>query len=537
MRQKIIILLACVTWLINVNVCLGQDAASVLFETGSAKMEERQIRTLNNIVRRYNLTELSKVEINGFADSTGKRKTNLRLSEKRAKNVADFLQSYIPEGTPLFINAQGEKDKHIEAFDRRVEIVFYFNEPDPELVQQKQATEEERAGCHYINYDMLHFANTRTVIRNKKEHILIEIQNDKPAIQHYYAVEDDTGGFVPVKLSWKPKRTGKKWSAGTRYVAIVPKQSFEKYKIFTIRPVPCARCNEAFGSNKKAVKITQCLRPDFFLMSRVQAKPVFLNRKEVKIRVPAENVDLNTTYYAGATTNAMEWEIKEKKKHKDHLFSRLPVYHNNAFDYSISGIYRFMICCNEKRNDTLYAICGGTSGGGCPPYYIGIEAGGMDYSNLNAYAGLGIYREWKHGQANITAGASGKNFYAVARYQYNFISIPLSIINPAPVWRSPYDMFNNRLFLRAYIGTQWQKGNSAENYHTLQQDVHAGISIAKIDECRFFKRAFLQYGAAYDYFDHHNKDIAPVLQFGVIFSLRKMGSDWEYRKLKTPRLL
>jgi hypothetical protein len=505
----------------------AQDSASVLFEFGSARVTALQLEMLRNIVRNYNFSELETIRVIGFADSVGNKNANIKLSEKRAKNVAAFLKEYAPEGTNISVKAIGERKKRIESWDRRVEIIFYFKKPEVETAEKPDSVFHKENYCYYISYKLLHLSNTRVVTKNKKQVVLIELIQ-KPKIPQYYAVEDDTGGFSPAKVSWRTARS-RKGISGMVYQAAIPKSAFDKYKIFTLGTSPCGLCNENLDGNKKAVKIITCLKPDVFLMQNLQVKTIFLNPKKIKIRVAAEYVNQEESYFIGpSTSEIIEWESKTGKRKRDFLFSKMPVYGSVNYTY-VPGIYRLMECCSEMPNDTPKPIlCGGVVGSSTP-FYFGLEGGTFQHHKTwLPNIGAGLYFEEENSETALIVGIDRKNYYSTLRYRYNFLQMPAGVLNPFPVWESPGSLFSSGLNFQTFIGTELHLSylrRDQEKNTALRQSINIGFSVGRIDESRFFKQAFVQYGAAYDYVGNAPHKIYPVFQAGIIVYLKRFTAD------------
>lgn len=72
----------------EINIILPEG---VTFETNSYKIERGFYRPLMSIAQSLNKYPESKIVIEGHTDSTGNKKYNLNLSEKRASSVKQFL--------------------------------------------------------------------------------------------------------------------------------------------------------------------------------------------------------------------------------------------------------------------------------------------------------------------------------------------------------------------------------------------------------------------------------------------------------------
>lgn len=83
---------------------------AVYFRTGSAELDPRSDPLLGSVADIANRCPSVRIEIAGYTDSVGSLEYNLRLSDDRARSVADFL---IRRGVlPARINARGYGEAH-----------------------------------------------------------------------------------------------------------------------------------------------------------------------------------------------------------------------------------------------------------------------------------------------------------------------------------------------------------------------------------------------------------------------------------------
>lgn len=106
----------------------------LLFAFDSAKLDPADKAKLDTIVARLrNEAPSARLSVTGHTDSVGSDAYNLKLSEKRAKSVADYLvTSGIPADSVLSVGGAGEsqpvadnKTAEGRALNRRVEIVIH----------------------------------------------------------------------------------------------------------------------------------------------------------------------------------------------------------------------------------------------------------------------------------------------------------------------------------------------------------------------------------------------------------------------------
>ena len=106
-------------------------SAPTLFAFNSAKLNEADKASLNQTAKQIKEEKPSKVLVKGYADSTGPADYNVKLSQKRAEAVADYL---VKEGVcPKKVTAKGygattsfdaNKTAQGRAQNRRVEVVI-----------------------------------------------------------------------------------------------------------------------------------------------------------------------------------------------------------------------------------------------------------------------------------------------------------------------------------------------------------------------------------------------------------------------------
>jgi outer membrane protein OmpA-like peptidoglycan-associated protein len=79
----------------------------VEFETGNAKLKEESFKELNRIIEMLSLKPGMVIEISGHTDSIGNLDYNMKLSEKRAHSVKDYLISNEINGERIYAKGYG----------------------------------------------------------------------------------------------------------------------------------------------------------------------------------------------------------------------------------------------------------------------------------------------------------------------------------------------------------------------------------------------------------------------------------------------
>ena len=103
------------------------------FETGSARITVQGAATLDGFVADYDAPAYCEIVIEGHADRVGASEPNLRLSERRANAVADYLRQR-GVTAPLAIRFRGEADPMVGTADGVPEfqnryVSIWINDP------------------------------------------------------------------------------------------------------------------------------------------------------------------------------------------------------------------------------------------------------------------------------------------------------------------------------------------------------------------------------------------------------------------------
>jgi outer membrane protein OmpA-like peptidoglycan-associated protein len=88
-------------------------------------------QVIKGAAKAYKSVGSTRIQVTGFTDRTGARRYNQQLSERRAANVADGLESLGVARSDMTVAGRAENDRRIptapgvrEPQNRRVEIIF-----------------------------------------------------------------------------------------------------------------------------------------------------------------------------------------------------------------------------------------------------------------------------------------------------------------------------------------------------------------------------------------------------------------------------
>lgn len=115
---------------------LNQQKFSVYFDVNQAKIKPADYKTLDSVVLMLGSnTNVRRVQINGYADTTGGAEANLELSNRRTDTVANYilgknLMQYKNKITTAFFGEKVSGKESDIAEMRRVDIVIFMAKPD-----------------------------------------------------------------------------------------------------------------------------------------------------------------------------------------------------------------------------------------------------------------------------------------------------------------------------------------------------------------------------------------------------------------------
>lgn len=493
-----------------------------------------------NIPSRFDLASLDSVQFIGTADSVGNVKANLRLSEKRARNTQRFCKSIFKKDVPTIVLALGEKRNNAEQVkNRRVDIVLHQIPYDQQVELDTAATNEVnllneatlQGKCYKVDCQLLNRAHLHTIIKRKKQWVMIETGATIPKRNEYYTASKSDSGKVTIKtIKWRLKKTGSSWWAQKRWVAKIPQSDFDQFKVFTISEPPCTKCNQPipiFDFPYTGTPDT-CERVATHLMQNLQVKRDLFDRHVVKIRVPKEYVDSTTffTFNDDEKRLQVQWKTKKGKRHQHHLFSELPVIESSY----ISNIRKYGYCCPREiqscphigKGDDRPFGCGGVRRRKGKKILLFGEAGGL-YQNREAfpYTALGINASWKDPEFSLLVGTNTNlDILAFARFKWPFWRTTYASFNPLRTWQDPAKIRFVEKYVSFYLGTEIKMIHSGTKLSLLEQNLHLGVAaINDRKNSAIIPRVFLQSGIGHNSVESGLNSIYPVVQVGINFKI------------------
>jgi hypothetical protein len=503
----------------------GQDTIRIYFEFGSSKISYESEQVLRDLKNRFDLHSVELVEFTGYADSIGNLKSNLRLCEKRAKNAYNVCQGDFKPTVEVNILAKGEGTKASLDENRRVEIVLHYDEMK-EKEGPLEIIENMNPRCFFVDFEALQFCNLREITKGRKKYVYIEALDIGlfTEREHYYAIRNNSGKVTIQRLRWKKKVTGKLWWRKTRYVAFIPKESFDRFQFFTLEDAPCTGCKEEILTKDTVIMNVAKFYTDYFLLTNMQAKQRFIDQNQLKVRVPKEYVDLNETYYfTGNPGGIVEWTTRDfGSKNKNYYFADIELYNGKMPE--IQHLYSTTVCLNTSTWKDWNArpwYCGFVNDRGNAIRNILSIDPGVFYHNdsLVGYLALGVNYIDDHSfsfQAGINTHAS---LYAAANYRFNLLSFRMRALSIRDNWVDPFELnmssFANTI-VRPYVGLDTKTSFNQGYQSFFEANVNAGF-LVRLPIKNWVGDFFIQGGVSYDFLQRINTQAYGYGQIGVRF--------------------
>lgn len=120
------------------NPCPAQDKLTIYFDVDKSKIKDHFKTNLNDLFIDYDYLSVDSIQYIGFSDTTGNVKSNMRLSERRARTVEKYCRKLFPEEVYTATYAKGEGTKLNDAENRKVEMIIHQKpqkKPKSEVIQ------------------------------------------------------------------------------------------------------------------------------------------------------------------------------------------------------------------------------------------------------------------------------------------------------------------------------------------------------------------------------------------------------------------
>lgn len=422
---------------------IAQEVFSIYYPSGDYKLLEDNKQQISKYIFSHNLRKIDSLQVIGFADSTGKKRLNLRLSRKRAEKVKDYLEDILPAKTQVSSFARGEENalRNPNENHRRVEIHLFH--------KGKRLVEDSTDLYEYFGNTKTCFVLSDTIMKNcniiryndgRANVVVLEME---PHLfsknQTYYTL---TKGSQYAKIvKWKLEMSGEGWWRHERYRAKVKEADFESYGILTKKQVredydQCIVCEKDMGT---PLKLKSELLPEVYVMQNLQLRKKMLEGEYLLI-VPQDYVSPSRSYYFDRNYDQeVTWRTRFGIRNRPYYFAVVPAEYLKNKDWNIYSNRSTCIPAGDSLKisyplDTMSAhSCLPESRGGLNALEYGLEA---TYWNYDFRA----------------AGISGYAQYSGTRFEY---SVNLGVDLKARVFamlKTDYLIFSYDPYKQTFIG-------------------------------------------------------------------------------------
>lgn len=525
--------------LISGSSCYSQDTLKIYFESGKSTVRPGYEKLLRNFTRRVDRENIQFVSITGYADSIGRIKSNLKLSERRAHSVEKICRDFLGDSTAFEIGALGEKAQQADSLSRRVEIVVHYlsaNEEQELLTAKLDSIKPNDPRCFLVDFDALKYCNVQYIEKNRKKYAYIQAL-DVPLFKetkHYFVRNPGSKTAVAQRVNWKLRTTGKLWWKKKRWVATIPKESYDRFQFFVINNGPCEGCTESLFKKDSTIRTRVTRYSDYFLNDNVQLKSHLFKRKVEKFRVPREFVDPAETSYAYLyrdenyqSMTVVSWEEKKSKRKQDYYFAEIRTRGATTVRFMKTGLETYCPYTDTLKRKAYFYDRGMNCGTGNnrddrgkKPVSPALEAGVFYHNDsLTGFLALALRYEESRSLFALSAGLNTRlGFYGSLSYKYHFLTFDIRKTSGMTAWRMPEYRPVVASF-QYYAGTEVRTSFNRSYLSFAETNVHLGMRYESYQPKLFEYSIYLHGGCAKDLLNRINKDFYPFAQLGIVFSI------------------
>lgn len=526
-------------FLLSGNFCYSQDTLKIYFESGKSTIRPYYEKLLRHFTDRTDKENIRSISITGYADSIGKIKSNLKLSERRARAVQKSMRAYLGDSIDLEIGALGEKAQRADSVSRRVEIVVHsLSSTDDEHTAQLDSIKANDPRCFQVDFDALKYCNIRYIEKNRKQYVYIQALNVPlfKETKHYFVKNPGAKTALAQRVNWKLQTTGKLWWKKKRWVATIPKASYDRFQFFVIKNGPCEGCTESLFRKDTNLRTRVTKYPDYFLNDNVQVKPQLFKRNFEKFRVPREFIDPEETSYAYLfdddnyqfrASEVVSWEEKKGKRKQDYYFAEIRTRGAATVRFMKAGLETYCPFVDTLHRAAYYGYWGircGTMNDwnerGKKPVSPALEAG-MFYHNDSLTGFVALLGRYETGRSliSLSAGINTRvGFYGALSYKYHFLVLPVRESAGVTTWHMPRYRPVVASY-QCYAGVEARTSFNRNYLSFAETNMHLGMCYESYKPKFFEYSIYMHGGCAKDLLNRINTDFYPFAQLGVIFSI------------------
>ncbi|WP_343635359.1 OmpA family protein [Fluviicola sp.] len=316
----------------------AQEVFSIYYPSGDYKLLEDNKQEINKYIFSHNLKKIDSLQVIGYADSTGKKRLNMRLSHKRADKVKEYLVKILPAKTPVSSFARGEENALRNPNDnhRRVEIhLFYAGklvEDSTELYEYFGNTKT----CFVLSDSVMKNCNIIRFNDGRSNMVILEMEPHLFSRNQVYYTLTKGSQYAKI-IKWKLEMSGEGWWRHERYRARIKEADFESYGVLTKKKVH-ADYNECIVCDKDMnapLKLKSELLPEVYIMQHLQLRKKMLEGEYLLI-VPQDYVSPSRSYYFDKNYDRpIEWHTKFGIRNRPYYFASVPAEYLKNKDWNV----------------------------------------------------------------------------------------------------------------------------------------------------------------------------------------------------------
>ncbi len=475
---------------------------------------------LNDFIFTHDLKFVDSIALIGYADSTGQKQKNQKLSERRVKTVKSHLVKIgIHDTVPIFTNAMGEEsdqgNKNLENH-RRVEIVLFFTKAyvPPAEEEERPSTGFVNANCYLDALDVMSKANISYFMKGNTRFVKLEMEvRQFDASQRYFSLT--ARNRYPKLLKWETETTGYWWWKHPRYVTSVKAKDFERYGVVVLHQADTNNLEDCTICGTDPISsygLSTRLLPNNFVMQNMLIKKRILPTR-IEMKIPKEYISLGRTYYLDSLTSyPINWTSKPGRKAAPFYFAEIPVQLFNSKDFQVFS-YRYYckdaeLPYNTNAVDTIRPNICGFTGGSIYDFSLGLELGYRHFTRDEGFISAYFQAPMRNFCFQANVGYTSKNrILGGLQADYHFFGF-------APF--SEYRLASNQVvvseehrIVSTYAGTSFT-GLFGDNWNSILNEYYLGIDFNNRTNGLGFERIFVQAGAAFDYAGKASEEIFSV---------------------------
>lgn len=499
-------------WIVCVFLCwfpsFGQDTLAVYYQGGAFRLSPENKLLITDFLLRNDISNVDSIALNGFAESTGKQKKNLKLSKKRCLVVDKHLHRQFGDTLIVSSYAFGEEADPTKAHlnHRRVELVVYYKVLPPTKTPFDDDFKRDTLSryCYLFADSILARCKQTNYRKGNLRLVQLELEthhwNEKMKV---YSMSAKTGYTKQVK--WKLETSGDLWWKRNRYVATVRAIDFERYGILfrTASKSDSTACTVCDADNGASWSLVDQVRPDVMVMQHVQLRnrPFF---DEVTLVVPRQFVQPGKSYFADSLKEqGIYWHTLRGRKNSLFYFAEVPVQSVLKPGWNV---YSYLPTCTGSsdyflppyRVDSLKPHSSEPLTNGYSWMQFGIDLG-VQFNGQ--FAGIvAAYGQYRYERSEVTAKIGmDQRLGAWTTLQYDFLLWGFAPVQEYYVGRTNRPMVSDfHRMLNLYTG-------SAASFYfphgpmQIFQDLHVGFLFRNNGFGRNLEQIYLESGAAINY--------------------------------------